>query len=249
MVIASPQCLQSTVQECAPVINRLDQTSEQSYLIKPDDSSEETHAEQVVKASEGQEENSTTTINNDAQLQGFKENHEQDTNRVGKEEVNPQEATRSQSQTYTCQVITSEEYDQSCAATLEKQLGAQKNNQCNLERNRESSQEPSMAEVKEVTKESTVGLPARKKRRMGMCGLTEKERSHFLQTQKRENGQNGAESVEKQPHTTADHVAQEQIIPPAPLSSSPLSVQVDSVTVQGEVEIKLKSSHCEGDNR
>lgn len=254
MVIAPPQCLQSPVQECAPVTNRLDQTAEQSYLIKPDDSSEETHAGKVVKASEGQEENSATTVNNDAQLQGFIINPENDTNKDGKEEINPQEPTTSPSQAYADQVITSDEYDRSCAAILEEQLGAKKNSQCNLERNHETSQEePSsmcMAEVKEVTKESTVGLPARKKRRMGMCGLTEKERSHFLQTQKRENGQNGAERIEKQLHkNTADLVAQEQIISPAPLSSSPLSVPVDSVTVKGKVEIKLQSSHCGGDNR
>lgn len=243
------------MQECAPVTNQLNQTEEQSYLNKPDDSIEETRAEKVVKASEGQEINSTTTINSDAVgPQGFIMNPENDTNKDGKEEINPQDASRSPPQTYTDQVITSEESDQTCATTLKEQLDAKKNSQRHLQRNDKTSQEePSnvcMAEDGEVTKESTVGLPARKKRRMGMCGLTEKERCHFLQTQKRENGQIGAERIEKQFHNnTADLVAQEQIISPDPVWSSPLSIPEEGVTEQGKAEINLQSKHCGGDNR
>lgn len=209
-----------------------------------------------MKASEEEKEKSANYPNNDSQLQGCIINPENDTNKDGKEELNLQEVTRLVSHACTDQhqVLTSEEGDGSCAAPLEKKLGAMKNSQCYLERNHESSQEePShmcMDDFKEITKEPALGLPVRKKRRMGMCGLTEKERSHFLQTQKRENGHNGVERVEKQIcNNTADLVAQEEIISPAPLLFSPLSIPVDSVTLQGKAEIKLQSSHCGGDNR
>ncbi|XP_070684504.1 FK506-binding protein 5-like [Pempheris klunzingeri] len=109
---------------------------------------------------------------------------------------------------------------------------------------KESFSSVSLADVKDVTKEAAVGLPAKKKRRMGMCGLTEKERSHFLQMQKRENGQSGQETVEKYIcNYTADPVAPEEII------SSPPSLPIPVGSVTDEAEIKLQSSPCGGDDR
>lgn len=240
------------MQECAIVTNQLDQLAEQSYLPKQGDSTEEQHAEKTVKSCEGQEEHPATTINNDSQLQSFIIHPKNDTNKGGKKEIDLQDITRSSSDQHG--VLSSEEVDASCAAGLEEQRDAKKNSQCNLGKNHETNQEEQsnmcMADVEEVTKESTVGLPARKKRRMGMCGLTEKERSHFLQTQKRENGQNGAERIEKQPcHNTADVEAKKGIISTALSFSSALSHPVDSVTFQDKTEIKLQSSHCGRENR
>lgn len=84
---------------------------------------------------------------------------------------------------------------------------------------------------------------------MGMCGLTEKERSHFLQTRKRENGQNGPEIVEKQIcNNAADFEAQEEVISSPPFPSSP-PTPVGSVTEQNKAEIKLQRSQCGGDDR
>lgn len=45
--------------------------------------------------------------------------------------------------------------------------------------------------------EPAVGVQSKRRRRMGMCGLTEKERSHFLQTQMREHGKVQREAEEK----------------------------------------------------
>lgn len=47
-----------------------------------------------------------------------------------------------------------------------------------------------------LSNEPAAGMPS-KRRRMGMCGLTEKERSHFLQTQMCENGKEQRDSGEK----------------------------------------------------
>ncbi|KAM7008938.1 uncharacterized protein LKV04_000994 [Tautogolabrus adspersus] len=103
--------------------------------------------------------------------------------------------------------------------------------------------------MKITTKEAAAGLPAKKKRRMGTCGLTEKERSHFLQTQKRENGQKEPERVETQiDNNTADLVAQEEILSTHVLLSS-ISIPVGSESEQNEAAIKLQSPNCEGDKR
>ncbi|XP_056264481.1 break repair meiotic recombinase recruitment factor 1-like [Pseudoliparis swirei] len=134
------------------------------------------------------------------------------------------------------------------AAALEDQPGAEENSECNFEKNQDVSQEePSdvgMTDVKETTKETAAGIPAKKKRRMGMCGLTERERSHFLQTQKRENGQTGPERVGKQIcNNSAELAAQEEVI------SSVSSVPVGNVTEQEKAEMQLESSHCGGEDR
>lgn len=237
------------------------QAAEQSCLTKLDPASEEKRTEAtnvMVKAFEGQEE--TTVTNPDKQLEGCRVDHDNDAKKSGKdkEEITAEDRPPSQTCTDQLQVFlpNSEEVDGSCAATLEEQLGAKENSQCNLERNQETSQEELsnvyMADIKEIRKEAAAGLPAKKKRRMGMCGLTEKERSHFLQTQKRENGQKGPERVEKQIcNNTADFEAQEEMISTPPLPSSPSSppIPVGSVTEQNEAEITLQSSQCGGDYR
>ncbi|KAG8015178.1 hypothetical protein GBF38_022499 [Nibea albiflora] len=146
---------------------------------------------------------------------------------------------------------TCEKEDGYYATALGEQPAAKENSQCNLKRNQETSHEVHsnvlVVDVKEITKEAAADLPAKKKRRMGMCGLTEKERTHFLQTQKRENGQNGPERVEKQIcKDTADLVTQEETISSPPLPSS-LPVPGGSVTEQ--TDIKLQSSQSGGDDR
>ncbi|XP_018520223.1 uncharacterized protein LOC108875657 isoform X1 [Lates calcarifer] len=251
------QCSQSPLQECAMITNQQDQAVRQSCFTKQDDSREEKHAEAanvylknvMVKASERQEETTVPSSCDDSELEGCRVHTDNDTNKHGTEEITQHEGIRSPSQSVGDQLQvfspTSEEGDGSCATALEKRLDAKENSQCNFERNHESSQEEPCnmytADVKEVVKEAAAGLPAKKKRRMGMCGLTERERSHFLQTQKRENGQNGAERVEKQicNNNTADPVAQEEIT----------STPVHHITGQSEAEIKLQSSHCGRDDR
>ncbi|XP_075946581.1 uncharacterized protein LOC142948437 [Anarhichas minor] len=210
--------------------------------------------ESTVKAFDEQEETKVTDPSNDSQLKGFKVHADNDANKSGKdkEEMTAEEYDASPSQPCTDQLQVclqiSEEGD---AAAPEDQPGAEENPECHFEKNQEVSQEePSdvyMTDVKETAQGAAAGLPAKKKRRMGMCGLTERERSHFLQTKKRENGQNGPERVGKQIcNNAADLVAQEEIV--SSLSSS-LSVPVGNVTEQEKAEMKLQSSHSGGEDR
>ncbi|XP_071359906.1 uncharacterized protein [Trachinotus anak] len=258
--------LQSSLQECAKIADEQDQAVGLSCLINQDDSKEEKHEEETnvyltnmtVKAFEGQEETTVTSPSNDSEVVGFRVHTDNDTNKNGIEEITSQEGVGSPSQTYNDQLQvflpTSEEGD-ACVSASEKKLAAKDNSQCLLERNYEAGQEePSnlcMADAKEITKEAEAGLPAKKKRRMGMCGLTERERSQFLKTQKHENGQNRAERVERQIYisNTADLVAQEEVMSSLLCPSSPLSISVDHITEQNEAEMKLQASLCGGDDR
>ncbi|XP_056227808.1 uncharacterized protein LOC130166302 isoform X2 [Seriola aureovittata] len=267
MVGTPLQHSQSPLQDGALITNQQDQAVGPPCLTKQDDFKEERHAEEtnvyvtnvIVNAFEGQEETTVTRPNNDSELECFRVHNDNVTNKSGMEEITPQEGIGSPSQTCTDQLLvflpTSEEGDGSCAPALVEQLDAKDNSQCNLERNHETSQEDTsntcMADVKEITKEAEAGLPAKKKRRMGMCGLTERERSHFLQTQKPEKGQNRMERVEKQIYNsnTADLAAQEEIISSLLCPSSPLSIPADRITEQRKAEIKLQSNICGGDDR
>ncbi|XP_073328401.1 uncharacterized protein [Pagrus major] len=245
------QCKQSPLQKSTMTSAQQHQAAEQSCFIKQDPATEEEFAEATnVKATEAKEETTITNPNNDSELQGFREQTDDDANQSGKdkEKITVEECNRSQSQTCTDQLQvllpTSEEGDVSLATALEEQLGAKENSQIKQETSPEERSSVYMTDVKEVTKEA----PAKKKRRMGMCGLTEKERSHFLQTQKRENGQNGLDRAEKQIcNNSADLVAQEDIS--APHLPSSLSISGGSITEQNEAEKTLQLSHCGGNDR
>ncbi|KAM6939516.1 uncharacterized protein FYW49_007434 [Xenentodon cancila] len=88
-------------------------------------------------------------------------------------------------------------------------------------------------------KELGVGLPAKKKRRMGSCGLSERERSCFLQKQNRENEQNGMETLQRRLCSETTHTAglEEDTCPP-PITSA------GNILEQGEAEPKVQSSLC-----
>ncbi|XP_028446487.1 uncharacterized protein LOC114563802 isoform X1 [Perca flavescens] len=256
------QCHQPPLQEYIMISTQQHEAAEQSCLTKQDPDTHEKHKEATDvylngtgKAFEEQEETTVTNPNNDSQPEGLSVHADNDATKSGKgkDEMTAEKCCRSPSQTCTDQfevfLPTSEQGD---GTALDEQLVAEDNSQCNLEKKQETSrEEPSRVyvAVKEITKDAAAGLSAKKKRRMGMCGLTERERSHFLQTRKRENGQNGPERAEKQIcNDTADLVAQEKIVSSTLLSYS-LSIPVGSVTEQGEAEIKLQSSHCGEDDR
>lgn len=252
------QCHQPPLQESTTISAQQHPAAEQSCLTKQDPTTEEKHAEAtnvslknvMVIALEAQEETTVTSPNNDSKIEVFTvTDNEAKHSGKGKEEITTVDCNKSPSQTCNDQM----QGDGSCATALEEQLGAKENSPCNLERNRETSHKEcsivNMPYVKDVRKEAAAVLPAKKKRRMGMCGLTEKERSHFLQTQKRENGQNGPERAEKQMcNNTADLVAQEEIIS-SPLLPFSLSIPEGSLTERNKAEITLQSSHCGGDDR
>ncbi|XP_036952546.1 uncharacterized protein LOC119018676 isoform X2 [Acanthopagrus latus] len=241
------QCEQFPLQESTMTSAQQHQAAEQSCFIKQHPATEEENVEATNdKATEAKKETTVTNPNNDSEPLGFREQTDDDANRSGTdmEKITTEECNRSQSQTCTDQLQfllpTSEEGDVSLAAVLEKHLGSKENSQIRQESSPEEQSSVYVNDVKEVTKEA----PAKKKRRMGMCGLTEKERSHFLQTQKRENGQNGLDRAEKQIcNNSADLVAHEDI-KSAPHLPSPLSISGSSVTEQKEAEKTLQSSHC-----
>ncbi|XP_034751729.1 uncharacterized protein LOC117959006 isoform X2 [Etheostoma cragini] len=244
---------QPPLQESIMISAQQHEAAEQSCLTKQDTDTHKKHTDATDVYLNGtgkafEEETSVTNPNNDSQPEGLSVHADDGATRSAKgtDEMTAEECSRSPSQTCTDQLEVflpiSEEGD---GTAMEKQLVAEDNSKYNLEKNQETSQaEPSnvqMDNVKEITKDAAVGLPAKKKRRMGMCGLTERERSHFLQTQKRETGQSGPERAEKQIcNDGADHVALEKVV-----SSTP----VGCVTEQSEAEIKLQSSHCGEDDR
>nr|XP_046262042.1 uncharacterized protein LOC124068136 [Scatophagus argus] len=237
------QCHQSPLQESAVIPTHPHEAAEQSRLTKQDAATEEKPEETTVKNPNSQPEGFSVHTVNDASQSG-QEN----------EEITVGECDRTPSQTCTDrhQVLlpTSGEGKGICATALEDQLDAKDNSQSNLERNQETiHEECSIMYVADVTKEAEVGLPAKKKRRMGMCGLTEKERSHFLQTQKRENGQNRPENAKKEIcNNTTVLVAQEVITSLYDLPFS-LSIPAGSVTEHSEAEMTLQSSHFGGGDR
>lgn len=236
------------------------QTAEQSCLTEQDPATEEKHVKttnvplkNVTHNVEAQEETTVGIPNNVSQFSLRVHTHnDADQNGKEKEEITAEEFNRSTYQTCTDQLqvlLAVSKEDNGYASPLEMQLQTKVVSQYNSERNQETSHKEHSnvytADVMEVTKEAEAGLPAKKKRRMGMCGLTDKERSYFLQTQKRENGQNGLERAEEQICIdTADLVAQEEIIALLPLPSSP---SIPAATEQ--TETKLKPSHCGWDDR
>lgn len=253
---------QISLQDVAMIANQQDRS------VRPDEPKEVRHSgetnvhltDMTNKTFEGQEEAAAVaSSSHDAKLEGFRVQTDNDTKNSRMEEITQEESIGSLSGTCTNQLQvflpTSEEGDGSCKLALEKEQRAKDNSQCDLERNHETSQEnPSkvcMADVKDSAKEAEAGLPAKKKRRMGMCGLTEKERSNFLQTQRRENGQSRVERVDKQIYScnTADLAAQEEITSSHLCPPSPQSIPVEQITEQSEAEAKLQLSLCAEDNR
>ncbi|XP_049423462.1 uncharacterized protein LOC125883277 [Epinephelus fuscoguttatus] len=254
------QCHQSPLQESTVISAQQREAAEQASLTKQDPDTGEKHTEATnvnfknvtAKTLEEQEGTAVTNPNNDSELEVFRVPADNDADESGKdkEEMTREDCNRSPSQKCADQLKVclpiSEKGD---GSALEEQVGAKGNSRGNLESNQEEPVSVYVADVKEIPKEAAAGLPAKKKRRMGMCGLTERERSHFLQMQKHENGQKVAERVEKQICiNTTDLQPQEEIIS-SPTSSSSLSISVGSVTERREAEIKLQSSHCGGDDR
>lgn len=249
--------LPSPVQESVTSAQQ-DQAAEQQQ----DATTEEKHVQgtsfysenEVVKAIKEQEETTVTNPKNDSQLASLTVHTEDDTIKNGKDEKEKIAEECNQSASPACtdqrQVLlpAPEQGDISCVTAMGELVVERENSHCDLERNPETSQEETsqeeasqdvcMVDVKEITM-ADLAMPVRKKRRMGMCGLTEKERGYILQTQKRENGQERLRRVERQmSNSKADLSAEEEII------SAPPPIPTASVTEPREVEIKSQSSPC-----
>nr|XP_040041761.1 nuclear receptor corepressor 1-like isoform X3 [Gasterosteus aculeatus aculeatus] len=213
-----------------------------------DGPSETDDQEPTVKAPEEREATAAADPSSDSQLKGLKSHADNNGNRAekDKEEMTAEEFNTSPSQTCTDQLqVFSPASEEGDDAALGDQLSGEENS-CHFEKKQEVSK-VYMTDVKEHAKEAAAGLPAKKKRRMGMCGLTERERSHFLQTTKNENGQNLPERDTKQIcSNTADLASEEEIV--SSISPS-LSVQEGNGAEQEKAEMNLQSSHCGGEDR
>ncbi|XP_028311865.1 histone acetyltransferase KAT6A-like isoform X2 [Gouania willdenowi] len=186
---------QSAVSECPLETN---QEEECSQPKQRDDTTNEKLTGMIHKDTEEPLGNVTTTIheettahehNSDPQL-GVPQVHTSDVMEKQKEEEEALQKGR------LLQIVLPVlvEGDGLCLTTEEKRLCVKVNSQSNLYDDKDSDQvkphDNSVFDVKEPAKEAAVSLPAKKKRRMGMRGLTEKKRSQFVPVQKCENGQN-----------------------------------------------------------
>lgn len=237
--LPSPQS--SPLQKCAMIIDQQDEAEQQSSLTKQHGSSSEKETEATNEAENiyltnmaVTEEGKATVTNpiNDSHLEHLNKHSDDDTNMVkkNKEENAADECKRSPDQTDIDQLhvlmLVSEDSDGSSATALK-----------NLERKQKNSQEDiSEIDVKQNTKESEAGLPAKKKQRMGVCGLTEKERRQILLIQNRGTGEKGIERGE-----ICNDTAEPVIISPS------VSIPGNSITEQSQAEPRLQSSHC-GEN-
>lgn len=242
---------QSPLQELTMISVVQGQGMEQSSLIKQD-ASIETKVEGTGvylenEAFKGEEETIVNNPHNHSELESLRLHTEDNTTKNGKDKEEKEADECNLSQTCTDQhkffLPTSEEADGSCAAALDELDTSE-----NIERGQETSQDEHsnvcIGKVKEVIKKAVEGFPAKKKRRMGTCGLTEMERCHFLQTNKRGNGQNGTEGIERQINNDKDHVISLLSLP-----FSPLHIPVASIAEPREGETQVQASVFEPTDR
>lgn len=215
--------LQYPQQECAVIIKQHHQSADLSCLSEQDGLTKENGPEMMSVtitnvAVRGPED---TAPSSDCQLEtcGANKNEEKG-EEAGRKE---QECNKSPNQSSSEQLQVSKDND---STILEKQIYSKRN--LNLEKNQDK---PSTCASD--AEESTAGLPAKKKRRMGMCGLTVKERSHS--SQKYENWPNAPETSDKQIcDKNPKPVALEEEPPSA--SGSPQHVPADCSPEPSEAE-------------
>ncbi|XP_061536182.1 uncharacterized protein LOC133404374 [Phycodurus eques] len=224
------------------IISVQDQTTAQSSLIKPevipDKKGEESTDNEAVKE---QQEATVTHPISDPQLE---RSPVRDDSKSKEEEEMTEKYDRALSQTCTDQhqvfLLTPEEARQSGSTALEDHQRTKNDLQCDLVRNQKVNQgipsDESMGDSTEHKTEAMTGEPVKKRKRMGMCGLTEKERSHFLQISKSVNGQTGREKIERQMSNNKADI-ESSILPPS-LLPTPMA----GIAGPGEEEV-FHSSH------
>lgn len=240
------------------IISQQDRAVEQFCYAKQNGSIADTQAavtdvDITKEVATAQEEATIRNLSNDFQLEncGLHADDDVRKNDEDKGEMVSDECNKSPGQTYIDQfqvLPLFKEDNESYKGVMEKQVGGEDTS--DLEKNQSTSQDtPSTMYVSDL-KESPVGLPAKKKRRMGSCALTEKERSSFLQIQNHENGHNGMTRIEKQLYNeTPDSVGLEVNVCSPNLPSSLLLTSAGHITEETEREQKVRSSHCGEDGR
>ncbi|XP_032419730.1 uncharacterized protein LOC116720531 [Xiphophorus hellerii] len=211
---------QTDLQESAAVPNIQHEGEEPSSLSKADESnSEEVDATGV--SNNGKEETTVCDPSHRFELETccVQTNDCTNGNKTGSGEC-----SRSPGQPQIF-VPTAEDDRKPDCDVLEKQVVGEERS--NLKRSQDTNDNKPSCGTADV-KESAAGLPAKKKRRMGMCGLTEKERSHILQAQQRESVEEGAGSAGKAVcDETAEPLASEDDVPPNHLHSTPPHASAD----------------------
>ncbi|XP_035990704.1 uncharacterized protein LOC118556385 [Fundulus heteroclitus] len=224
--------LQSNLQDGATVTNIEHQGEERPSLSKPDDATD--------MANNKKEETSVHDPTHRFEVETCGDQANDPTN---EKETSSEECSRSPGQP---QILAppSENDLESCCVVLEKQVVG--NRPSNLKRNQDGNRDNPGFGVSAVS-ETAVGLPAKKKRRMGMSGLTEKERSHFLQAGQHNGAKSGEEIAAKQKHSkTMKPVALDGDDSPAYLESSPPHISAEVVEQREE---EPESPHSGEDQR
>ncbi|KAK5602394.1 hypothetical protein CRENBAI_012485 [Crenichthys baileyi] len=211
--------LQSNLQDSATVTN---EEEELSGLSKPDESNIENNSEGTNARDMANKEREETTVDDPNRRFELKTCGEQAND--CSDETASEECSRLPSQPQMF-VSSSEDDSESSFAALEKQVVEKERS--NLKRNQDANDEMPSFLMRDV-KEWAVGLPAKKKRRMGMCGLTEKERSHFLQAQQGDGAQIRAGSAGTQTsRKTSERVASGDDVSSAYLQSTPPPISAE----------------------
>ncbi|KAM4750406.1 uncharacterized protein FYW61_002355 [Anableps anableps] len=226
---AGDNLLQSDLQHSAAVPDI--QREEPFSLSKPDDSNLENNSEGTDATDMGNKEKEETTVYDPNHCFELETCGEQAPDCTNGKETRSEACCRSPRQPQMF-VPASEGDSEPCQAVLEKQAVEEEGS--NLKRNQDSNNDDPSFCMSGV-KESAAGLPAKKKRRMGMCGLTEKERSHFLLVRQHGSAQNGAGSAEKpKSDKTSEPLAVEEDVSPTHLQSTPPHISADVIEEREE---------------
>ncbi|XP_061587737.1 uncharacterized protein LOC133452441 [Cololabis saira] len=244
--------LQPPLQDCSVIISQQDLAEEHFCLTKQNGSIAEERAEvpdaDATRVVVTGQEDAVKNGSGDTQFEncGLHTDDDDDISKISnKEKSEPEQYHESPNQTCNDQfevlLPVSEEGKECFTTAMEEQVGPMDNS--DLEKIQDTTSDMCLGDLKELA----VGLPAKKKRRMGSSGLSERERSCFLQKQNRENGHNGVEGIERQLYTEAPHtvILEEDRCSPG-LPPSPLTTSADNIPKQSDAEM---SSLCGEDDR
>ncbi|XP_057699935.1 uncharacterized protein LOC130920613 isoform X2 [Corythoichthys intestinalis] len=202
--VASPAALQSSdsTLQLSVVISVQNQAEAHSSFTKLDVTPDKNVEESIVnKIVDEQQEATVTHPISDSQIKRPPVRDENNSGKEEEEEKMTKECDSTLSQTCTDQhQVTPLTFEEVGSTALEDQQKTKDYLQCDLERNQNMYQDALSTDedkAKQEDKAAVVGEITKKRKRMGMYGLTEKERSHILQTNKGVNGQ-GIEEFEPQ---------------------------------------------------
>ncbi|XP_015258882.1 PREDICTED: uncharacterized protein LOC107103624 [Cyprinodon variegatus] len=179
---AGKELLQSNPEDSPAVKIKQHQVEELPSLLKPDGSNMGNNSEGTHAAEIGNTEREETAVHDPNPGFELKSHEEQANDCINGKGTSSEECSRSPNQPQVSLPVSDNDSESSCGI-LEKQVVEKEG--CNLKRNQDTDKDQPSCFLTDA-KESAVSFPVKKKRRMGMCGLTEKERSYYLRTQQRD---------------------------------------------------------------